>query len=191
MKGTLFRGQSIDGKRGVTEGGGRSGGVLPLGGFCCLWGACVMPCHARNEWPIFRGERCLLYRLNFRFFVPISAQCVPALLAGCLLDHVSFRFLCHFLIFYGGPSLSARVVCNGHGMVGLKILMDGVSGRGVGVQARAKKKPAGRRVGGHRETDARGWGACAPRGRGGRGHLPSGWPIRPWRRRSDGPLRPS
>ena len=64
-----------------------------------------MQLHVRNEWPIFRGERYLSIDVNFRFFVPLSVQCVPALSAGRLVGAFPLCFLCRFLIFYGGPSL--------------------------------------------------------------------------------------
>ena len=70
VKGTLFRGQSIDGKRGVTEGGRHSAGALSFRLFCCSVAACVMRCHAWDERFVFRGEWRPSLSMGLFGFVP-------------------------------------------------------------------------------------------------------------------------
>lgn len=161
--------------------------------FCCSAAACVMRCHAWNERLVFGGEWRLSLSMGifglvfhaflsccpvFRFSMFLALQLCPLLL---------FLLMPEFVLVIGAQRVLDSRAENPDG----RRFMRAFHVRGVGEKVRAKKNPPEGGLVGHRETDARGWGACAPRGRGGRGLLPPGWPIRPWRRRSDGPLRPS
>ena len=173
MKGTLFRGQSIDGKRGVTEGGRRSAGALSFRLFCCSAAACVMPFHVRNERLVFGGEWRLFLSMGlFGLVIHAFLRCCPVFWLSIFLA----LQLCLILLFLLMPEFALvigaqRVLdCRAENPDG-RHFMSVASGQKSG-----RKKPAGRRVGGASGNRCPGAGRLAPRGRGGRRHLPPGRP---------------
>ena len=171
MKGTLFREQSIDGKRGVTEGGGRSAGALSFRLFCCSAAACVMPFHVRNERLVFGGEWRLFLSMGlFGLVLHAFLSCFPVFrfsmffaLQLCLL--LLFLLIPEFVLVIGAQRVSDGRTENPDG----RHSMNGISCS----CCQGEKKPAGRRVGGASENRCPGAGRLAPRGHGGRRHLPS------------------
>ena len=67
---------------------------------------CGGMCHARNEWPIFRGERSRFYRCEFPAFRSYFCPMCSSLVCWLSCWRCSFAILlCRFLIFYGGAVL--------------------------------------------------------------------------------------
>ena len=177
MKGTLFRGQSIDGKRGVTEGGGRSAGALSFRLFCCSAAACVMPIHVRNERLVFGGEWRLFLSMGlFGLVLHAFLSCFPVFrfsmffaLQLCLL--LLFLLMPEFVLVIGAQRVLDSRAENPDG----RRFMRAFHVRGVGEKVRAKKtrRKAGWWASGNRCPGA---GRLAPRGHGGRRRLPPGRP---------------
>ena len=174
VKGTLFRGQSIDGKRGVTEGGRHSAGALSFRLFCCSVAACVMRCHAWDERFVFRGEWRLSLSMGlfgfvlhaFLRFCPVFWLSMLLALQLCLL--LLFLLMPEFVLVIGAQRVSDGRIENPDG----RHSMNGISCS----CCQGEKKPAGRRVGGASENRCPGAGRLAPRGHGGRRRLPPGRP---------------
>ena len=160
--------------------------------FCCSAAACVMRCHAWDERLVFRGEWRLflsmgLFGLVFHAFL----GCCPVFRFSMFL-----LFSCPAFVFLLMPELvlvigAQRVLDSRAENPDGRRFMRAFHVRGVGAKVRAKKNPPEGGLVGHWETDARGMGGLRPEAAAAGGARRRAGRIRPWRRRSDGPLRPS
>ena len=160
MKGTLFRGQSIDGKRGVTEGGRRSAGPCLSGCFVALWRhvSCgVMPgmngLFSGGKWRLFLSMG--LFGLVLHAFLscfPVFRFSMFLVLQLCLL--LLFLLMPEFVLVIGAQRVLDSRAENADG----RRFMRAFHVRGVGAKVRAKKNPPEGGLVRHRETDARGLG---------------------------------
>lgn len=192
VKGTLFLGQSIDGKRGVTEGGRRSAGPCLSGCFVVLRRhvSCgVMP--GMNG--LFSGANgACFYRWGFSvlcfmpFWAVVQSSGFPCFCSSVVPAFV-FLLMPELVLVIGAQRVLDSRAENPDG----RRFMRAFHVRGVGAKVRAKKNPPEGGLVGNRETDARGLGGLRPEAAAAGGACRRVGRIRPWRRRSDGPLRPS
>ena len=153
-----------------------------------------MPFHVRNERLVFGGEWRLFLSMGlFGLALHAFLSCFPVFrfsmffaLQLCLL--LLFLLMPEFVLVIDAQQVLDSRAENPDG----RRFMRAFHVRGVGAKVRAKKKPPEGGLAGHRETDARGLGGlCAKRAAAAGDACRRAGRIRPWRRRSDGPLRPS
>ena len=161
--------------------------------FCCSAAACVMRCHAWNERLVFGDEWRLflsmgIFGLVFHAFLsccPVFRFSMFLALQLCLL--LLFLLMPEFVLVIDAQQVLDSRAENPDG----RRFMRAFHVRGVGAKVRAKKNPPEGGLAGHRETDARGLGGLRPEAAAAGDACRRAGRIRPWRRRSDGPLRPS
>ena len=137
-----------------------------------------MPFHVRNERLVFGGEWRLFLSMGlFGLVLHAFLRCCPVFWLSMLLA----LQLCLILLFLLMPEFA--LVIDAQQVLDSRAenpdgrrFMRAFHVRGVGAKVRAKKNPPEGGLVGYRETDARGAGRLAPRGRGGRRHLPPGRP---------------
>lgn len=152
-----------------------------------------MRCHAWNERFVFRGEWRLFLSMGlFGLVLHAFLSCFPVFrfsmffaLQLCLL--LLFLLIPEFVLVIDAQQVLDSRAENPDG----RRFMRAFHVRGVGAKVRAKKNPPEGGLVGHRETDARGLGGLRPEAAAAGDACRRAGRIRPWRRRSDGPLRPS
>ena len=152
-----------------------------------------MRCRAWNERLVFGGEWRLSLSMGlfglvlhaFLRFCPVFW--LSMLLALQLCPLLLFLLMPEFALVIGAQRVLDSRAENPDGRRFLRAFHV----RGVGAKVRAKKNPPEGGVVGHRETDARGLGGLRPQAAAAGGACRREGRIRPWRRRSGGPLRPS
>lgn len=152
-----------------------------------------MPFHVRNERLVFGGEWRLFLSMGlFGLVLHAFLSCFPVFrfsmflaLQLCLL--LLFLLMPEFVLVIDAQQVLDSRAENPDG----RRFMRAFHVRGVGAKVRAKKNPPEGGLVGYRETDARGLGGLRPEAAAAGGTCRRAGRIRPWRRRSDGPLRPS